>query len=165
MKALIQLFYLLHVGISVEELMWCFNNSFPAAFLQGIIKYEFVREFSTRAWPVIEFDYIVRKSISESYFSVLWYFLLFKVFGYLFHFMFWIIVILTPIVAFDVLILLIYFSLSTLLKEFYVEQHKWEYTKGDRQYYVFVSLVSWAASLLDRLDTQYCSHRITCLDH
>ena len=165
MKALIQLFYLLHVGISVEELMWCFNNSFPAAFLQGIIKYEFVRKFSTRAWPVIEFDYIVRKSISESYFSVLWYFLLFKVFGYLFHFMFWIIVILTPIVAFDVLILLIYFSLSTLLKEFYVEQHKWEYTKGDRQYYVFVYLVSWAASLLDRLDIQYCSHRITCLDH
>ena len=40
MKALIQLFYLLHVGIFVEELMWCFNNSFPAAFLQGIIKYE-----------------------------------------------------------------------------------------------------------------------------
>ena len=132
------------------------------ATLQFLVIYRFVRKFSTRAWPVIEFDYIVRKSISESYFYVLWYFLLFKVFGYLFHFMFWIIVILTPVVAFDVLILPIYFS---LLKGFFVEQHKWEYTKGDRQYYVFVSLVSWAASLLDRLDTQYCSHRITCLDH
>ena len=132
------------------------------ATFQFLVIYRFVRKFSTRAWPVIEFDYIVRKSISESYFYVLWYFLLFKVFGYLFHFMFWIIVILTPVVAFDVLILPIYFS---LLKGFYVEQHKWEYTKGDRQYYVFVSLVSWAASLLDRLDTQYCSHRITCLDH
>ena len=132
------------------------------ATLQFLVIYRFVRKFSTRAWPVIEFDYIVRKSISESYFYVLWYFLLFKVFGYLFHFMFWIIVILTPVVAFDVLILPIYFS---LLKGFYVGQHKWEYTKGDRQYYVFVSLVSWAASLLDRLDTQYCSHRITCLDH
>ena len=132
------------------------------ATLQFLVIYRFVRKFSTRAWPVIEFDYIVRKSISESYFYVLWYFLLFKVFGYLFHFMFWIIVILTPVVAFDVLILPIYFS---LLKGFFVEQHKWEYTKGDRQYYVFVSLVSWAASLLDRLDTQYCSHMITCLDH
>ena len=132
------------------------------ATLQFLVIYRFVRKFSTRAWPVIEFDYIVRKSISESYFYVLWYFLLFKVFGYLFHFMFWIIVILTPVVAFDVLILPIYFS---LLKGFYAEQYKWEYTKGDRQYYVFVSLVSWAASLLDRLDTQYCSHRITCLDH
>ena len=41
------------------------------ATLQFLVIYRFVRKFSTRAWPVIEFDYIVRKSISDSYFYVL----------------------------------------------------------------------------------------------
>ena len=41
------------------------------ATVQFLVIYRFVRKFSTRAWPGIEFDYIVRKSISESYFYVL----------------------------------------------------------------------------------------------
>jgi hypothetical protein len=36
----------------------------------------------------------------------------------------------------------IYFSLSVLLKGLYVEQNKWEYTKGDRQYQIFGTFVS-----------------------
>jgi hypothetical protein len=59
------------------------------------------------------------------------------VFGYLFHSIFW-----NPTVLFDLPILLMYFSISNLLKGFYVEQHKWDHTKGDRQYYIFGTLVS-----------------------
>ena len=35
-------------------------------------------------------------------------------------------------------------SLSVLLKGLYVEQNKWEYTKGDRQYQIFGTFVSWS---------------------
>ena len=40
-------------------------------------------------------------------------------------------------------------SLFMLLKGFYVEQHNWEHSKGDRKHYNFRTLVSWTASLPD----------------
>jgi hypothetical protein len=59
----------MHVGCFHEELaLGALIIFLWTSFLQATTKNEFVRKFITRAWPLIVYENLVRKSIPESYF-------------------------------------------------------------------------------------------------
>ena len=98
---------------------WFFNKFLSVCFSAGYYYVWICQEFyhqSLAAYRI--WQYCKAKNILRLIFCTTNIFIWITIFGVIFHSIFC-----NPMVAFDLLILLIYFSLSTLLKGFYVEQH------------------------------------------